>query len=283
MTSSRVRHGQVQAHGALLALAEHDLAIAMASANTSEILGVPPELVSAVGAPPPFVELEPGELRFIVDRAAATVALLPAVPLHADASEVTGLTLRTIDAPGAGALLAIAVGDGAVVCEHPVARHVPYSARAAAQIVARMAGRRLGMSEGKHTGALAGTRVLIVDDEREQGEILAMVLEAEGATIEIAATASAALSAFRRFHPDALVSDIGLPDKDGCELVRELRALGSHEGGWIPAIAVTGLVGEELAHQSMLAGFQVHIPKPIDPPDLVARLARLVGRTFRRT
>jgi CheY-like chemotaxis protein len=389
MTSSRVRHGQVQAHGALLALAEHDLAIAMASANTSEILGVPPELlltasitaaldaptekmlrelpaelgdvnpiearthdgrvldavlhrvsgmlvieleptgsgvrtgriahalerlhgdvahacveeihallgfervalyrapgelVSAVGEPPAFVELEPGELRFIVDRAASAVPLLPAVPLHTGSSEVTGVTLRAIDAPGTGALLAIAVGDGsAVVCEHPVARHVPYSARAAAQIIAHMAGRLLGMYDGKRTGALAGTRVLIVDDEREQGEILAMLLEAEGATIEIAATASAALSAFRRFHPDALVSDIGLPDKDGCELVRELRALGSDEGGWIPAIAVTGRVGEELAQQSMLAGFQVHIPKPIDPPDLVARLARLVGRTFRRT
>jgi CheY-like chemotaxis protein len=387
--TSDVRRGQVQAHGALLALAEHDLAIAIASENTQEILGVPPDqlltqsisaaleaplekllrelpedlgdvnpiaarthdgrvldvvlhraggmlvaelepagipvrmgrveralerlrgdvaracveeiqamlgfdrvafyrgpgdLIAAVGEPPPYLEVERGERRYIMDRSAPTVSLVPAVPLHEGAGEVIGVTLRAVDAPGTGALLAISVGDrGVVVCEHAVACHVPYSARSAAQLIARMAGRFLGVYDGPRAGMLAGARVLIVDDEHEQGEILAMVLEAEGATIEIAASASAAMSAFRRFHPDAVVSDIGLPDKDGFELMRELRALGSEEGGWIPAISVSGRVGEELARQAMLAGFQLHIPKPIDPPALVARLARLVGRTVRRT
>jgi CheY-like chemotaxis protein len=391
MTSSRVRRGQVQAHGALLALAEHDVAIALVSANTSEILGVAPEplltasiasalaapgekllrelppalgdvnpieartrdgrvldavlhraagmlvlelepagtpvrtgrinqaidrlrgdvaraaveelrellgfervalyrgpgeLVTAHGEPPAFVELAPGELRFVADRAAPPVALLPALPLHAGADEVTGVVLRTVDAPGTGALLAIAVGEGgAVVCEHPIARHVPYSARAAGQVIARIAGGLLGMNDGTRIagGALAGTRVLVIDDEPEQADTLAQLLQAAGAITEVAATAAAGMAALHRFHPDAVVSDIKLPDKDGYTLMRELRALGSDEGGWVPAIAVSGHADSDLLHQAMLAGFQVHIPKPIDPPDLVARLARLVGRTARRT
>jgi CheY-like chemotaxis protein len=391
MTTSRVRRGQVQAHGALLALAEHDLAIALASANTSELLGVAPgplltasiasaleaptekvlrelpralgdvnpieartrdgrvldavlhraagmlvlelepagtpvrtgrinlaidrlrgdvaraaveelrellgfervalyrgpdELVSAVGEPPAFVELAAGELRFVADRAAPPVALLPEVPLHAGADQVTGDVLRTIDAPGTGALLAIAVGRrGAVVCEHPIARHVPYSARAAGQVIARIAGGMLGMHDDQRgaAGVLAGARVLVIDDDPDQADMLALLLQGAGAVTEIAATAAAGMAAMLRFHPDAVVSDIKLPDKDGYTLMRELRALGSDGGGWIPAIAVSGHPEVDLAHQAMLAGFQVHIPKPIDPPDLVARLARLVGRTARRT
>jgi CheY-like chemotaxis protein len=389
MTSSRVRRGQVQAHGALLALAEHDLAIASTSANTLEILGVAPEplltlsiasaleapvervlrelprvlddvnpieartldgrvldavlhreagmlvielepagtpvrtgrinraidrlrgdvaralveelhellgfervalyrgrdeVVSAVGEPPAFVELAPGELRFVADRAASPVPLLPAMPLHAGADQVTGLVLRTVDAPGTGALLAISLGDGcAVVCEHPVARHVPYSARAAGQVIARIAGGLLGMRDGMRVaGALAGARVLVIDDDPDQADMLALLLEREGAIIEVAATAAAGMASMHRFHPDAVVSDIKLPDKDGYTFMRELRALGSDEGGWIPAISVSGQADAD-QQQAMLAGFQIHIPKPIDPPDLVARLARLVGRTARRT
>jgi CheY-like chemotaxis protein len=80
-----------------------------------------------------------------------------------------------------------------------------------------------------------------------------------------------------------LVSDIGLPGKDGFAFVRELRAMGSDEGGWIPAIALSGHAEPEHAQQAIMAGFQLHIAKPIDPPDLIARLARLVGRTARRT
>jgi CheY-like chemotaxis protein len=391
MTSSRVRRGQVQAHGALLALAEHDLAIALASANTTEILGVTPEplltaslasvleppfervlrelppsvadvnpiavrtrdgrpldavlhrtgsllvlelepagtpvrtgrinraidrlrgdvaraaveelhellgfqriacyrgpdeLLSAIGEPPPFVPLAPGELRFVADRTAPPVPLLAAVPLHPDADDVTGLALRTVDSAGTGALLAIAIGDGgAVVCEHPAPHPVPYSARAAAQVIARIAGGLLGLQDGKRgaAGALAGARVLVIDDDPDQADMLALLLEGEGAITDIASTAAAGMAAMHRFHPDAVVSDIKLPDKDGYTLMRELRALGSDEGGWIPAIAVSGHAGADHVQQAMLAGFQVHIPKPIDPPDLVARLARLVGRTARRT
>ena len=87
------------------------------------------------------------------------------------------------------------------------------------------------------------------------------------------------MAAIRRFQPDVLVSDITLPDKDGFTFVRELRSSGPDEGGWIPAIAVSGHADSSDVREAILAGFQVHIAKPIDPTDLVARLARLVGRT----
>jgi len=80
-----------------------------------------------------------------------------------------------------------------------------------------------------------------------------------------------------------VLSDISLPDKDGYTFIRELRARGSEDGGWIPAIAISGHVAPEDVKRAILAGFQLHLAKPLDPSDLVARLARLVGRTLRRT
>ncbi|HEU4615543.1 MAG TPA: response regulator, partial [Kofleriaceae bacterium] len=131
--------------------------------------------------------------------------------------------------------------------------------------------------------ALDGTRILVVEDDFDNGEMLGELLRAVGATVEIARTAAHGMERIRKFRPHVLVSDISLPDKDGFAFVRELRATGSEEGGWIPAIAISGHADPEVAREAILAGFQLHVPKPIDPPDLIARLTRLVGRTARRT
>jgi CheY-like chemotaxis protein len=130
---------------------------------------------------------------------------------------------------------------------------------------------------------LDGTRILIVEDDVDGGEMLAEVLRAAGASVELAHSAAQGMERIRRFRPDVLVSDISLPDKDGFAFIRELRATGSEEGGWIPAIALSGHAEPEVAREAILAGFQLHVPKPIEPRDLIARLTRLVGRTARRT
>ncbi|HEY5934083.1 MAG TPA: response regulator [Kofleriaceae bacterium] len=130
---------------------------------------------------------------------------------------------------------------------------------------------------------LDGARVLVVDDDEDSGELLAAILRKHGATVAIARSAAEATLAVAQFRPDVLLSDIMLPDRDGYTFIRELRALGSEEGGWIPAIAISGRVAPEDVKQAILAGFQLHLSKPIDPKDLVARLARLVARTPRRT
>jgi CheY-like chemotaxis protein/nitrogen-specific signal transduction histidine kinase len=130
---------------------------------------------------------------------------------------------------------------------------------------------------------LEGTRILVVDDDPDGAEMLAEILRMHGARVDVAHSAAAGMDLIRTLRPDVLVSDISLPDKDGFAFVRELRATGSDEGGWIPAIAVSGHADPETSREAILAGFQLHVPKPIDPPDLIARLSRLVGRTARRT
>jgi signal transduction histidine kinase/DNA-binding response OmpR family regulator len=133
------------------------------------------------------------------------------------------------------------------------------------------------------SGPLDGTRILVVEDDPDSAEMFAEVLRMVGATVDVAFDAAEGMERIRRFRPDVLVSDLSLPDKDGFAFVRELRATGSEEGGWIPAIAVSGHTDQETSREAILAGFQLHVSKPIEPRDLIARLARLVGRTARRT
>jgi len=156
-------------------------------------------------------------------------------------------------------------------------------------VIVNLAGRRTGpvaqptADDARPRGELAGARLLVVDDDVDAGELLAEILRMHGAETEIARTAAEAVAAVRAFRPDVLLSDISLPDKDGYTFIRELRARGAQDGGWIPAIAISGHVAPEDVKRAILAGFQLHLAKPLDPNDLVARLARLVGRTLRRT
>ncbi|HEU0035135.1 MAG TPA: response regulator [Kofleriaceae bacterium] len=131
-------------------------------------------------------------------------------------------------------------------------------------------------------GPLARAKILIVDDDVDSGELLAEILRGHGATCQLAHTAGEAIGIVRSFRPDVLLSDITLPDQDGYTFIRELRARGADEGGWIPAIAISGHVAPEDVKEAILAGFQLHLAKPIDPKDLVARLTRLVARTSSR-
>jgi signal transduction histidine kinase/CheY-like chemotaxis protein len=156
-------------------------------------------------------------------------------------------------------------------------------------VLVNLTGRRTGpiaqlatLDEGPR-GALAGARLLVVDDDVDSGELLAEILRMHGAETEIAHSAAAAAAAVCVFRPDVLLSDISLPDKDGYTFIRELRARGADDGGWIPAIAISGHVAPDDVKRAILAGFQLHLAKPLDPNDLVARLARLVGRAPRRT
>ena len=130
---------------------------------------------------------------------------------------------------------------------------------------------------------LSELRILVVDDDADNALMLATVLELEGAATQVAHSAADGLTLIRTFRPHVLVSDIGLPDKDGYEFVRELRTMDASDGGSIPAIAVSGYSDREHAEEALRAGFQVHVPKPIDRRTLVAHLARLAGRPVPKT
>jgi signal transduction histidine kinase/ActR/RegA family two-component response regulator len=126
---------------------------------------------------------------------------------------------------------------------------------------------------------LQGTRILIVDDDDNTREFLAFLLELHGANVMATATASEALTTLTQFKPEALLSDIGMPDVDGYMLMRQVRALPAKQGGTIPAIALTAYAGEIDYQQAMAAGFQQHIAKPIDPEVLIQAIASLLEQS----
>jgi len=127
--------------------------------------------------------------------------------------------------------------------------------------------------------ALDGLHVLVVDDEEDTLELLRTVLEFCGARVTTARSAASALRAFGEESPDVLVSDIGMPDMDGYELIRRVRRLRPEEGGRTPALALTAYAREEDRRRAIRAGFQSHLAKPAAPDELAEVVASLAGRT----
>ena len=125
---------------------------------------------------------------------------------------------------------------------------------------------------------LTGIKVLVVDDESDARELLARVLADCNAEIISSGMASEALTLIENERPDVLLSDIGMPDMDGYELLRRVRTLGPAKGGTVPAIALTAFARSEDRIRALRAGFQVHISKPVNPSELVATVASVVGR-----
>jgi signal transduction histidine kinase len=130
--------------------------------------------------------------------------------------------------------------------------------------------------------SIAGLRVLLVDDEQDGREATAMLLRHHGAVVETTASAEEALLAFDRALPDILLSDIGMPSEDGLSLLRKVRARATASGGSIPALALTAYARSEDRTQSLLAGFDGLVTKPIEPANLILAVARLTGRSSRR-
>ena len=126
---------------------------------------------------------------------------------------------------------------------------------------------------------LAGIRVLVVEDQLDARDLVRRVLVDCGAEVLVAETADEALSLVEHRRPDVLVSDIGMPDIDGFELLRRVRALGHARGGRVPAIALTAFARSEDRTRALRAGFLAHLPKPIALPELVATVAAVAGRS----
>ncbi|MEA5603428.1 PAS domain S-box protein [Nostoc sp. UHCC 0252] len=122
-------------------------------------------------------------------------------------------------------------------------------------------------------------RVLIVDDEADARHLLTTILGQYGAQVIVAASACEALLTLQKFSPHIIVSDIGMPQEDGYALIRQVRALPADRGGRIPAVALTAYARAEDRTQALLAGFQLHVPKPVNPAELAAVVANLTGRT----
>ncbi|MEH1982020.1 MAG: PAS domain S-box protein [Nostoc sp.] len=124
---------------------------------------------------------------------------------------------------------------------------------------------------------LTGVQILLVDDQADVREFFSFVLEQYGATVTAVESADEALQTLVQSLPDILLSDIGMPLMDGYMLLREVRKLPPEKGGQIPAIALTAYAGEINYNQAMAAGFQKHLPKPVDPVDLAKAIVNLIG------
>ena len=125
---------------------------------------------------------------------------------------------------------------------------------------------------------LDNLKILVVDDEADTRDILRAMLGQCGAEVITADSSSEALSLLEQFKPDVLVSDIGMPFEDGYELIRKVRALPAEQGGGIPAVALTAYARAEDRLRTLRAGYQMHIPKPVEIAELVAIVANIAGR-----
>lgn len=121
-----------------------------------------------------------------------------------------------------------------------------------------------------------GLRLLVVDDDRDTRTLLTFLFELEGAEIITAASAGDAIEIMSFFKPDILISDIYLPDENGCSLLIKLRNLEAKRGRKIPAIALTASAFDEDRNRALLAGYDIYRCKPIDLDDLSSTVASLV-------
>ena len=129
------------------------------------------------------------------------------------------------------------------------------------------------------TDRLDGVRVLIVDDEADTRELLKQGLEYCGAQVRVAGSAAEAIAALVGSVPDILISDIGMPGTDGYDLIRQVRGLPAAQGGKVAAIALTAYTRVEDRLHALRAGYDMHVPKPVELAELVAVAASVKRRS----
>jgi PAS domain S-box-containing protein len=129
---------------------------------------------------------------------------------------------------------------------------------------------------------LHGLRILVVDDDDDARVLLTSILDGYGCRVRSASNVAEALVIFGQQPPDVLISDVAMPGADGYELIRRVRALSRDKGGDVPAAAITAYARPEDRSRLLNAGFSIHLPKPIDPAEVVAVVSTLTRFIHRR-
>ncbi|HWP42244.1 MAG TPA: ATP-binding protein [Blastocatellia bacterium] len=128
---------------------------------------------------------------------------------------------------------------------------------------------------------LKDVRVLVVDDEAGVLDLLAAVLSQCGSHVTTVRSAAEAINALQHAQADILVSDIQMPDEDGYSLIRRVRATDNERGRRLPAIALTAHASTEDRLRALVAGYDSHVAKPVEPAELIAVVASIAGRIAR--
>lgn len=123
--------------------------------------------------------------------------------------------------------------------------------------------------------SIEGKKLLVVDDEPDARMLLRAILEQCGAEVETAENAAETLSLLKEKSFDILVSDVGMPEVDGYELIRKIREMEKGTGKRLPAVALTAFARAEDRLKALSAGFNMHIPKPVEPAELIVVIANL--------
>jgi hypothetical protein len=129
---------------------------------------------------------------------------------------------------------------------------------------------------------LQALRILVVDDDADSRDFMTVALEGEGADVKAVGSVAEALTTIEAWHPDVLVSDIRMPDEDGYQLMRQVReqsVSSSTDRSTVPiGIALTAFARDEDREEALAAGYQAHLPKPVDLLELYRTIAQLTGR-----
>jgi signal transduction histidine kinase/ActR/RegA family two-component response regulator len=133
-------------------------------------------------------------------------------------------------------------------------------------------------SPSENVERLDGLKILVLDDEKDTRELLEAGLRQCGAEVMLADSANEAFEAIATEIPDVLISDIGMPVEDGYDVIRRLRSLPPEKGGRLPAIALTAYARVDDRMQALKAGYQMHVPKPVELAELAAVVASVAGR-----
>jgi CheY-like chemotaxis protein len=126
---------------------------------------------------------------------------------------------------------------------------------------------------------LDGLRVLVVDDDPDSLDLAMAILTRTGAAVRTCGSVAEALAMLAEWRPDVLVSDIEMPDEDGYALIRKVRALEAERGGTTPAVALTAYGRTDDRVLALTAGYNMHVPKPVDPGELTTIIASLADRS----
>jgi signal transduction histidine kinase/ActR/RegA family two-component response regulator len=128
---------------------------------------------------------------------------------------------------------------------------------------------------------LSDFHVLVVDDEADARNLIQHILTKCNARVTTAATATEGIAAVKQHHPDMILSDIGMPVEDGYDFLAKLRQLSRAEGGDTPAVALTAFARSEDRRRALMAGFQMHLPKPVEAAELLAVVSNVCASSRR--
>jgi CheY-like chemotaxis protein len=124
--------------------------------------------------------------------------------------------------------------------------------------------------------SLENLKILIIEDDADSRVMITALLEQFGALVKAVSSSREGLESVQSEKPDIVISDIGLPEEDGYEFMRKFKALSFYDSDRVPAIALTAYAREEDRVQALMAGYQIHMAKPIEPAELVAAIKSLL-------